>query len=650
MRKYLIPALMLAYILAITACEQKTDYKLQSPDGSLEVVFFLNDSGEARYAVRRNQVTILNNSALGIVLDERDLSSDLSLVSVSNPKLVHDEYELHHGKRRHNTYTAMEQVFQLQNSEQQKLEIAFRVSNDGVAFQYRLPGKSTEIASVTAENTSFGFAETTKAWLQPVAVAQTGFANTNPSYEEHYRMDIPVRDVEASAAGWVFPALFKTDGGWVLITEAGMDGHYHASRLQGEVDNGEFRIGYPMDAERFTNGALLAQSQLPFQSPWRIIVVGGLDTIVASTLGTDLAEPAIAAMEWVKPGTASWSWALLKDDSVNYDTQMRFIDYAADMGWPYVLVDADWDRKIGYEKIAELADYAAQKKVALLLWYNSSGSWNTTEYTPKSALLTREQRRAEFARLQQMGIAGIKVDFFAGDGVSMIDYYRQILADAADFELLVNFHGATLPRGLQRTFPNFMTAEAVHGFEMITFMQSSADKAAAHMAMLPFTRNVFDPMDFTPTVFSAIPNIERRTSNGFELALPVLFLSGIQHIAEVGEGMAQVPQFARDYLRDIPAIWDESRLLDGYPGEFAVIARRSGDSWYISGINASEQEKTLQLDLSFIGARLGSLIGDGSNARELVHSEIESGSSVSISMASCGGFALLFPADALAKN
>jgi len=650
MKKYLIPALMLTYLLVITACEHNPRYSLQSPDGSLQVTFSLTETGEARYAVSRNQVTVLHNSELGIVLNDRDLSSDLQLVSAGKPTLVHDEYTLRHGKRRHNTYTAMEQVFHLQNGNGQKLDIAFRISNDGIAFRYSLPGQSSEIKTVEAETTSFAFTENTRAWLQPVAVAQTGWMNTNPSYEEHYRRDVPVNELPASEAGWAFPALFKTEGGWVLISEAGMDGRYHASRLQGEAHAGEFRIGYPTDAERYTDGALMARSQLPFRSPWRIIAVGGLDTIAASTLGTDLAQPAIAPMEWVRPGTASWSWALRKDDSVNYDTQVRFIDYAADMGWPYVLVDVNWDQNIGYEKMAELADYGAEKNVRLLLWYNSSGAWNKTEYTPKSKLLTREQRRSEFGRLQQMGIAGIKVDFFAGDGASMVDYYRQILADAADFQLLVNFHGASLPRGLQRTFPNFMTAEAVHGFEMITFMQASADRAAAHMAMLPFTRNAFDPMDFTPTVFSEIPNIDRRTSNGFELALPVLFLSGLQHIAESDTGMAAEPQFVRDYLREIPAVWDESRLLDGYPGQYVVIARRSDDTWYVSGINATQNDKVLSLDLSFMGARLGSVIGDGSDARTLTHREIESGTNVKISMNANGGFAMAFPADSLVKN
>src|SRR5690606_12375632 len=135
----------------------------------------------------------------------------------------------------------------------------------------------------------------------------------------------------------------------------------------------------------------------------------------------------------------------------------------------------EWDQKIGYEKMQELADYAAKKQVGLLVWYNSSGAWNKTEYSPKSKLLTHEQRQQEFARLQDMGIKVVKIDFFAGDGKSMMQYYVDILKDAAKHQLLVNFHGSTLPRGLQRTHPNFMTSEAVKGFEMISFFQPNAD-------------------------------------------------------------------------------------------------------------------------------------------------------------------------------
>ena len=200
------------------------------------------------------------------------------------------------------------------------------------------------------------------------------------------------------------------------------------------------------------------ESRLPWFTPWRIIAIGdSLKTIVESTLGTDLAEPAkLEDISFVKPGRASWSWVLLKDGSVVYDVQKRFIDFASDMKWEYCLIDAYWDTQIGYDRIAELADYAAVKNVGLLLWYNSAGNWNTTPQTPKNKLLTHEDRVKEFARLKEMGIKGIKVDFFGGDGQSMMAYYQDIFEDAAKFGLLVNCHGATLPRGWHRTYPNLI--------------------------------------------------------------------------------------------------------------------------------------------------------------------------------------------------
>lgn len=379
-------------------------------------------------------------------------------------------------------------------------------------------------------------------WLQPMSVAQTGWANTNPSYEELYRVGVPAGTPSPLKSGWAFPALFQTgtpsNPVWVALTEAGIDGTFHASRLQARSPNGVYRIGGPSAPEVFTNGALLAHTSGTLTSPWRVLSIGSLAQVVDSTLGTDLAAPAVAAPVG-QPGRASWSWAILKDDATVYDVQQQFIDYAADMGWEYTLVDADWDRKIGYDKMRELAQYALSKKVGMLVWYNSSGPWNKTEYTPKGKLLERDARRAEFARLQTMGIKGVKVDFFAGDGQSMIAYYLDILKDAADYGLLVNFHGATLPRS-----------------------------------------------------------------------------------------------------------WDHSKFVDGFPGRYAVIARKAGDTWYVAGINAEEGARTLALDLSFVGPRRGQLITDGAGPREftqaVIEAALEAGSTTQITMQPHGGFVAVF--------
>jgi hypothetical protein len=471
-----------------------------------------------------------------------------------------------------------------------------------------------------------------------MSVAQTGWSNTNPSYEEHYRREIAVGTPSPIAAGWVFPALFRTGDTWVALTEAGMDGSWHASRLQADSTGGVYRLGLPMAAEVTPGGALLAESSGELVSPWRVIALGSLGTLVESTLGTDLAAPAIAFdAALVKPGHASWSWALLKDDATVIDVQKKFIDYAADMHWDYTLVDADWDRKIGYERLRELAAYGASKGIGLLAWYNSSGAWNTTPYTPKDKLLSHEQRVAEFARLREMGVKGVKIDFFGGDGQSMIAYYVGILNDAAQAGLLVNFHGATLPRGWARTWPNLMTTEAVRGLEFTTFTQDDQDAVPAHAAMLPFARNLFDPMDFTPMVFGDIPKIRRATRNGFELAESVLFLSGIQHFAETPEGMATAPNYVKTFLQDLPRSWDEVKFIAGYPGRYAVIARRSGKDWYVAGFNAGDADLRLELDLGFLAGREGQLITDGAGERQFSQSPVRGGKQ-GISIKARGGF------------
>jgi hypothetical protein len=220
----------------------------------------------------------------------------------------------------------------------------------------------------------------------------------------------------------------------------------------------------------------------------------------------------------------------------------------------------------------------------------------------------------EFGRLREMGIKGIKVDFFSGDGQSMINYYQDILEDAAANHLLVNFHGATLPRGLHRTYPNLMTVEAVFGYEMITFGQGSADKAPAHSIMSALVRNAFDPMDFTPMNLYKIPRIKRVTTPAFELATSVVFLSGIQHYAESPEGMTHVPEQIKNFLRELPDNWEDVKFIDGYPGKLFVVARKSGEAWYVAGINGENVEKSLSLDLSFLKNRTAQLITSGSNS------------------------------------
>jgi hypothetical protein len=615
---------------------------LQSPNRDLDVSVQVNPDKTLSYSVKRNGQPVLLPSPLGLKLAGADFSGNLKLVGTSPVRQITDRYTMAVGKRADIQFRANEQVYTLANAAGHKMDVAFRVSDDGVAFRYGVADAALPSKRFVSEATGFAFGPKTRAFLQPMAVAKSGWGKTNPSYEEHYQVDIPVGQPASLKSGWVFPALFRSGETWVALTEANMDGSFHASRLASDSTGGVYRIAGPTPPEVFTNGKLLAETAGTLSTPWRVLAMGALDTVMNSTLGTDLAGPAVRFdAKLIQPGHASWSWPLLKDAATVFDVQKKFIDYAVDMKWDYTLVDAEWDRQIGYDKTAELASYAASKGVGLLVWYNSAGAWNDAPQTPRNKLLTRADRVKEFGRLRAMGIKGVKIDFFGGDGVSMIQYYVDILKDAADAGLLVNFHGATLPRGLQRTYPNLMTAEAIRGFEFTTFDQKDHDVVPGHAVNAVMIRNLFDPMDYTPMVFGGMGPIQRITRNGFELAQSVLFLSGIQHFAEIPEGMASAPEYVKAMLRDLPRRWDDSRFLTGYPGSHVVVARKAGNSWYVAGINADQAERTVELDLSFIGQRKGTIIGDGAGPREFSQAGLQAGK-VRMTLKPRGGFVAVF--------
>lgn len=585
---------------------------VNSPDGHLSLEFSLN-AGTPSYQVLRDEQTVLQPSRLGLVRDDADFSTNLQVIGESKIETVKDRYEILTAKRRVNHYLGHRKVFHLQTADGEKLDVIFQVSNDGVAFRYLFPETNAAIHRLIQEVSSFHFLPGTRAWLQPMQVAKTGFHESNPAYEEFYQKDIPVGTESTLGAGWVFPALFRSSNIWLLVSEGSLPRNYCGSRLRSNSPDGEYSVGFPDPRETIGNTPAAPESSLPWLTPWRLIVIGSLKTIAESTLGTDLAAPA-KFRSIVEPGKASWSWPLLGDGNTRFDVQKRFIDYAAQMHWRYCLVDAGWDQRIGYDKIAELIKYAATKQVKVLLWYNSAGDWNSVPFTPRDKMLTHESRIAEFDKLKAMGAAGLKIDFFGGDGQPMIDYYEDILEDAAPYGFAMNFHGATLPRGWERTYPNLMTMEAVKGLEYITFDQRNADEEPTHASMLPFTRNVFDPMDFTPMALDRINNhIQRRTTSTFELALSVLFVSGIQHYAEIPDGMGKAPDYVRDFLKNVPSVWDDTKFLDGWPGKFVVLARKGNGKWFVAGINGEKTEKRLTLDLQELrGAKSGTLITDGS--------------------------------------
>ena len=282
---------------------------------------------------------------------------------------------------------------------------------------------------------------------------------------------------------------------------------------------------------------------------------------------------------------------------------------------PYVLIDAEWDEMKDDKTIEDAVAYANSKGVKPMIWYNSSVGWIDGAPTPKFRLNKPDDREKEFAWCEKIGVAGVKIDFFSGDCQRDMTYCIDLLESAAKHHLLVNFHGATVPRGWQRTYPNLMSTEGVYGAEWYNNVPTFTNVAASHNTTLPFTRNIIGPMDYTPCTFSDSqhPHI---TSDAHELALTVLYESALQHLADKPESYLVQPQQVQDFFGKLPTTWDETRYVSGYPGESVVLARRSGETWYVAGINGTDNKKVLDVDLSFIsGAKCVQTFADADPAQ-----------------------------------
>jgi hypothetical protein len=619
---------------------------ISSPDGKIGVQFQVDPDGRALYAVLLGGKQVLGPSAMGLVRNDSSFAEKLTLVKASDVEVVKDAYDMFEGKKKHCVYQANRCVFTVKNPVGETMDIIFQVSNDGVAFRYAFPQKSDKTYSVRQEKTAFTFAKDTVSWLHPMQPGKSGWKQTQPSYEEHYEIEKPVGQPSPTGAGWCFPALFKTAAGaWVLICDSDVNESYCAVRLANDSTGGVYHIAFPHPKEhRGEIDPVEPQIQLPFTSPWRVFIIGqNLNTIVESTLMTDVATPCrLKNTDFIKPGKASWHWLRYSDDSSNLNTVQSFLDFAAQMHWQYVLVDAGWDTNIGYEKMAEFVKQANAKNVGVILWYNSNGPWNDAPMSPKNKMHEAKVRREEFAKLQKMGVKGVKVDFFGGDKQATMKLYLDIFKDAADFGIMVNCHGATIPRGWQRTWPNLVSMEAVMGMEYNTFDQRNTDQEPQHCCMLPFTRNAIGSMDYTPTVLDPkIRGTHLRTTPAFEIALAVIFESGIQHFGLVPDEMKLMSDEVKTYLQNVPTVWDETKLIDGYPAKYVIIARRSGDTWYIAGINGQNETKNLTVDLSVLG-RIGEnrmLITDGPD-RTFASQAIES-QKVNVKMQPNGGFVII---------
>lgn len=617
---------------------------VSSPDGRLSLN--IQPGTTTTYSVTYDGQKVLEASPLGLIANYADLANNLRLGNTTIDT-IRNSYDMTRTKCAHSDYVATRLRCEMQNPEGWNIDIVFQLSNNDIAFRYEIgkrKDKETGSIRVMEEKTGFHFVDGTTAFVSPQSTSMIGWKRTKPSYEEGYVYDAPLSTTSQYKQGWTFPCLFKlesvngnkkskekTKNYWILASETGVDSRYCASHLSDFKEN-IATIAFPMKEENNGNGTSEPAFALPGATPWRTLTIAdNLAPVVQTTVMYDVVSPLFETENIYKYGRGTWSWILWQDKSICYEDQVKYIDLAAGMGYEYVLVDNWWDVQIGRKSnpvnghnIEDVIKYAHSKGVDVFLWYSSSGYWNDIEQGPINCMDNSIRRKKEMRWMKEMGVKGIKVDFFGGDKQETMRLYEEILSDADDAGLMVIFHGCTLPRGWERMYPNYVGSEAVLASENMYFDRGFCMQEARNACTHPFIRNTVGAMEWGGCFMnkhmdrSNQKRHTRFTTDIFELATTVLFQNPIQNFALApnnleglnvpdGQEAGPAPEVCMNYLKQVPTTWDETRFIDGYPGKHVALARRHGNKWYIAAINADDTPFLFTFDTRKLGIDPNSL-------------------------------------------
>lgn len=625
---------------------------LVSPDGTNEVTMQLSGNGAPIYTVARRGSAVLAPSPILLDLDSDTLGYGLAITG-SETASSDTRYPIVVGKAAEgrDRYNQLTVHFQERGGAKRKLDVVLRAYDDGVAFRSVVPVQpATAAAIVRYERTAFHFPQPYKCWgfnvgrfgsshegeFDPVDTTRT---------RDHNLFDLPFVCETGQAAF----ALAEAD----LMDFAGM-------YLTGRGDGGlglQLKLSPSLGDSRI---AVRTRVGSPIVTPWRVVMLGDqVGKLAESNILTNLSSPSrIEDTSWIKPGIASWDWwngpviASLPGQRTSTAVAKAFIDFSAANGFPYAMIDEGWYagaggggvRRPGVDvtrwsdaiNLQEVADYAKSKKVRLWLWTH----WEALDEQMEDALTVYEK----------LGIAGIKVDFMDRDDQWMVNWYSKLLGAAARHHLMVDLHGAFPPRGLTRTWPNFMTQEGVMGAE---YNKWSRRATARHNVMLAFTRGLLGPMDYTPGGFrNVVPSDFRirndlplvATTRAHGLSMYVVFLSPLGSVADSPDTYAASPA-GFDFLKEVPASWDETRFVAGETGEYIVLARRKGSRWYLGAMNG-ETARSVRVPLDFLGSKVMNARiwtdGDKPDAVKLETRKLRGTDTIELPLTATGGAVAIF--------
>ena len=614
---------LLACLVFAVPAFADTVVEVKSPNGKAAIALSLTDRGTLVYSASWAGTPVVSNARLALELVQGGRLGDGFRAGEVTRKSIDERYAMVSGKQKEGRNRCEEATasFEETSATGRRLHVIIRAYDDGVALRYVLPKQPAleHGLDIVAERTEFKFLGNHRAW----ALQLESFTTSNEREFE------PVR-LNAIKPDWIVgpPLTIEIDGGPVVsLMEADLE-HYsglHFAGVEGGPDEARHPTLVTTLAPPVSGSGPAVRGAAPLATPWRVLMMGDKAVdLIGSTLTRHLAPPSrVADTSWIKPGKVAWDWwngptvagAAFKV-GMNTDTIKHFVDFAAEFGLEYVLIDAGWyghhrDPSADITKVipeldmAAVTAYAKSKNVGVQVWVNWEG--------------VREQMDAAFALYEQWGIKGVKIDYMDRKDQEIVAFYHRTLKTAAKYHLTVDFHGAYAPAGEERTYPHFLTREGIMGLEYVKWSDRITPE---HDVTIPFTRMLAGPMDYTPGGFRNVTrdafaprNLDPvvMTTRAHQLAMYVVYESGLQMLSDTPS--AYRGQAGAEFLKLVPAAWDETRPIDGAIGEFVVVARRRGDEWFV-GAMTGDRARRVTVPLGFLGpgAYKATVFADGPSA------------------------------------
>jgi alpha-glucosidase len=601
----------------LISCASEKSYQIKSPDGNIELIINPGnqDNPGIRFSVLYNDVQILQDCPFTLAFKGMPGIGRNLKVSGSKQKMIDESWERVWGKSKlvRNNCTELILEFSETGKRNRKFDMIFRAYNDGIAFRYYIPEQASfSDFSLIRENTVFTFTGDHKIW----AAHWNNFLTAQEEeFDEEQLSDLKMDDILGT------PLLIQVDSAiWAAILEANLTDWAGMCLSAGAEQNSVVTRLAPLPEEP----DVVVKSTAPRYSPWRVIMLANHPgRLIESDIIHNLNDAcALQDISWIKPGKCAWDWwwsngyapDMKRKLGPDMESHKYFIDFASEMGWTYQLVDWFWygppfssmetwepnpesdiTKYTDICNIPEIVKYASSKGVKIIIWLQ----WKHVE----------KQMDEAFPLYEKWGVAGVKIDFMNRNDQEMVNFYHKVVKKAAEHHLLVDFHGAYMPDGFERTYPNFITREGIMGNE---YSKWSSRVTPDHCLTIPFTRMLGGHMDFTPGGFihgnretfrageqAGLPYTIVQGTRCYQLAMLVVYESALQVICDSPYNYRKDPS-GLDFLKIVPTTWDETKVLDGRVGDYIVVARRSGSDWYIGGMTDWDP-RSLKISFDFLG-------------------------------------------------